>query len=279
MYHLNGHNWVLYQGALVPDTAPHVNHAVNQKEVDRLMKESNAHFLRWTSDFDYHHETEFWYIIKDNPASLDELSKNTRNQVRKALKYCRVERTDAAYIADAGYLVRKKAFDGYNNASGSLLDQDFFTSSTARKANDPSWEFWGVWNQDGSLIAYSQNKICGNICTYSTVDIDPKYRKLNPGYALFFTMNVYYLNKKNFRYVNDGARSVSHSTNIQQFLIRKLKFRKAYCRLHVEYSSQIKILVILLYPIRGLIGKIGGNLPRLLSVLLKQEEIRRSFRS
>lgn len=276
MYRLNDQHWVQYQGALVPDSAPHINHAMNKNLVRRLLKESNAHLLRWTSDFDNLSETEFWYVIKDNQVSLDELSKNTRNQVRKALKYCRVEKTCAEYIAAAGYSVHKKAFEGYIN-SNSTLNQDSFSSYAAGKANDPSWEFWGVWNQDGNLIAYSQNKIRGNVCTYSTVDIDPQYRKLYPGYALFFTMSAYYLNEKNFRYVNDGSRSISHNTNIQQFLIRKLKFRKAYCRLHVAYTLKIHILIILLYPLRELIRKIDSNLTRQLSILLKQEEIRRSF--
>ena len=40
-----------------------------------------------------------------------------------------------------------------------------------------------------------------------------------------------YLNENNFRYVNDGAKSMSHDTNIQEFLIKKFKFRKAYCQL------------------------------------------------
>jgi len=90
-------------------------------------------------------------------------------------------------------------------------------------------------------------------------------------------MNRYYLNEKNFLYVSDGARSISHQTNIQDFLIEKFKFRKAYCKLNVIYKKDIEILVNTLYPFRELIYKNKNNLFQKLSVLLKQEEIRKSY--
>ena len=90
-------------------------------------------------------------------------------------------------------------------------------------------------------------------------------------------MNQYYLNDRKFRYVNDGARSISHDTNIQSFLIQKFRFRKAYCRLHIVYSKRVKLLISLIYPFRLLIRcfRIGVFLK--LNILIKQEEIRRSY--
>ena len=35
-------------------------------------------------------------------------------------------------------------------------------------------------------------------------------------------MNRYYLNEQKFKYVNDGAKSMSHDTNIQTFLTQNL---------------------------------------------------------
>ena len=72
-------------------------------------------------------------------------------------------------------------------------------------------------------------------------------------------MNDYYLNEKKFIYINDGARSISHETNIQDFLIQKFKFRKAYCKLHIIYSQKVKLLLLMIYPFRSLVQylKIG----------------------
>lgn len=54
---------------------------------------------------------------------------------------------------------------------------------------------------------------------------------------------------KNF-YINDGARSISHETNFQDYLEKYFGFRKAYCKLHVAYNRRIKLVVKVLFPFR-----------------------------
>jgi len=90
-------------------------------------------------------------------------------------------------------------------------------------------------------------------------------------------MNKYYLNERNFLYVNDGSRSLSHNTNIQNYLIEKFHFRKAYCKLNILYRKDIEFLVNLLFPIRKIIYRVDTNLFQKISVLLKHEEIRRGI--
>jgi hypothetical protein len=86
-------------------------------------------------------------------------------------------------------------------------------------------------------------------------------------------MSRYYLNERGALYVSDGQRSISHDTNIQEFLFQKLKFRKAYCQLNIVYSPIMKFLVNSLFPFRSSLSFLGTEL----SAVLKQEEIRRSF--
>ena len=90
-------------------------------------------------------------------------------------------------------------------------------------------------------------------------------------------MNNFYLNKQGFRFVNDGARSISHETNIQNFLIDKFKFRKAYCRMHVMYSLKMSIVIRLLYYLRFLFICRNPIFFKKINSLLIQEEIRRSY--
>tara|TARA_B110000459_G_C16091660_1_gene265434 strand:- start:108 stop:500 length:393 start_codon:yes stop_codon:yes gene_type:complete len=126
------------------------------------------------------------------------------------------------------------------------------------------------------MIGYSQNKIAENYCDYSTIKFHPDYLKLYPSYALFFTMNQYYLNENEYKYVNDGARSMSHETNIQSFLIQKFRFRKAYCKLHIQYHPLINILIFILFPFRLLIIKSNNTLLHKIGVVLMQEELHKA---
>ena len=120
-------------------------------------------------------------------------------------------------------------------------------------------------------------KIESNSCNYSTIKFHPKYLRLYSSYALFYTMNYYYLNEMKFRYVNDGARNLVHKTNIQDFLITKFGFRKAYCKLHIQYNLFLKFLVMLIYPLRFVFYRFNNKFAVKITSLLVQEEIRRGF--
>ena len=127
------------------------------------------------------------------------------------------------------------------------------------------------------MIGYSQNRISEDYCDYSTIKFHPNYLNLYPSYALFFTMNQYYLNERKFKYVNDGARSISHDTNIQSFLIDKFKFRKAFCKLNISYHPMIRYIVLVLYPFYSIIRLLRFGPFVKLYILLFQEKIRRSY--
>ena len=78
-------------------------------------------------------------------------------------------------------------------------------------------------------------------------------------------------------YINDGARSIRHETNFQEYLIKYFGFRKAYCNLKIKYRRPYGWLVNLIYPFRNYISgksKIGS----LVSGILKMEQIVREDR-
>jgi hypothetical protein len=271
--------WKSYHGALLPKTAPHIKIDLTNQEQKELLKLSNAYFLRYISNWDMEQESEFWYVIKDSQEDLMSYKGNHRNQIKKGLKNCIVKKVSNNIIANDGYDVYKKAFLNY--VTGAILTtKDNFKKSIL---NSKEYDFWAVFEniEDktggvGKMIAYSQNIIESNSVNYSTIKFHPDYLKLYPSYALFFEMNKYYVNEQNFFYVNDGARSILHDTNIQSFLIQKFKFRKAYCKLNVVYRWDVRLIVILLYPFRSLIAKFKGKrVLNKLNTLLVQEDIRR----
>jgi hypothetical protein len=268
--------WVLYQGALIPADPPSKDIYLSKEDIDYLLKISKAYFLRWVNNWDCKQQTEWWYIIKDGKSSFDELSSNTRNQIRKGQKNCDVKKVPAEYICQYGYDIYKKAFVSYKTFLKPLSREVFQESITQRQMNQ-TLEYWGGWDKSGNFISYAENVLQESMCTYSTIKYDPEYLKLYPGYALIFEMNNYYLNELKLEYVNDGSRSISHETNIQDYLIQKFKFRKAYCNLNIVYSKKIKLLVSLLFPFLRFFENRENSVLQKLYILLFQEKIRRTF--
>lgn len=276
MLNHNGIKWIDYHGALIPDVAPHISIDITDQDMRFLLRTSKAYLLRWHTEFDGPPKTDFWHVIKDRPYDILELSKNMRNQIRKGLRHCTIRKIDAAYLAKAGYPVYRNAMKSYKTDL-QILDEKEFQENLCRMADNNDFEFWGVWSSENNLIAYSQIKIQDGSCNYQVIKLDPQYLKLYSGYALIHTMNHHYLEERKCLYVNDGARNIRHDTGIQDFLIKKFGFRKAFSKLHVVYCKKIGWGLRILYPFRSIVFGIPGSLFEKASILLRQEEIRKSF--
>jgi len=268
-----GISWRKYQGALIPDIddQPIV---VTEEDARELLKKSGAYLLRWISDFDTKHETDFWYVIKDSSPDLDKLSSNTRSKVRRGLKNCNIKKVKASFIAENAYQVYSRAYERYEAGQTPIEERSF--SDDIMKTDPDVWDFWAVFDRNDEIVAYSQNRRVGNHCIYTTIKFVPEALKLYSSYALFYEMNNYYLNILHLAYVNDGARCIHHQTNIQGYLIDKFHFRKAYSVLHIAYRADIGILLALLYPFRSMIREFQSTFMKRLSSLLLQEQIRRN---
>ena len=262
--------WRKYNGALIPDQPPHIEIDDSDSLIKKKISDNNAFFARWTTKFDRKEETDFWYIICDEKLTIEGYSRNTRSKIRRGLKNCEVKLVNKQEIKQSGFLSYSKAFQRYNTDILPKNREDF---EDEIDNIDEDWHFWAIYNSDNLMIGYSQNRIAENYCDYSTIKFHPDYLKLYPSYALFFTMNQYYLNEKEYKYVNDGARSMLHNTNIQSFLISKFKFRKAYCKLHVQYNPLIKRVVNILFPFRIILLWIKFGLFKKVSVVLHHEYI------
>jgi len=267
--------WRKYNGAIIPTIPPHIEVESSCDEIHKIMDYQSAFFARWTSDFDSKDITEFWYIINDSKLDIDSYSVNTRSKIRRGLKKIDVKVVTKNEILIKGFDVYKASFDRYK--SFTLPDNKGVFQNEITNL-DGVRQFWGIYLKDSDkLIGYSQNKISHNCCEYDEIRFHPDFLNLYSSYVLFYKMNQFYLNEKNFKYVNDGARSISHNTNIQQFLIDKFKFRKAYCRIHVINSVGLSLVIKLFYPFKSIIKRVNLNLFLKLSVILEQEKIVRSF--
>ena len=259
-------NWRKYNGAIIPLHPPHIEVKESSIKIQQIVQESNVFFARWISHFDCKKQLSFWYVIHDTPMGMNDYSTNTRNQIRKGLKNFQIKIIDRSIIEQEGYDIYTSALQ-QQNTFWKLKGKEPFI-----KDLEGEWEFWGIYFE-ASLIGYSQNKVTNGCCDYSTIKIDPRYKKRYPSYALFYLMNKFYLNQKKLNYVSDGARSLAHQSNVQDFLIRKFKFRKAFCYLHVVYNPKITGLINMLFPFRNIFYRINIRFFQKIGVVLKQEEI------
>ena len=269
-------NWRKYNGALIPLIPPHIG--INLNGIQKKIEEEEAYFARWTSNFDQNEETEFWFVICDKFIPIEELSRNTRNNVRRGLKRCEVKKVSHQFIMENAYDIYRKAYDNYK---GHLTpdSKESFLKEYSAYYDDDLWDFWAVFVKKSSkLIAFSRNKIEYHQCELCTTKFDPNFqRTFYPSEALFYTMNQYYLNERNYKYVNDGARSISHETNIQNFLIQKFRFRKAYCKLNIIYSPKVKFILSIIYPFKSVFSLLKFGIFVKMNILINQEKIRRSY--
>tara|TARA_B100001287_G_C22666314_1_gene523017 strand:+ start:947 stop:1753 length:807 start_codon:yes stop_codon:yes gene_type:complete len=262
-------NWKKYNGSLIAKFPPHKIIKENKIEINQKIKESDVLFARWITDFDSKSKTSFWYVINDKHMELSDYSSNTRNQIKKGLLNFSIKLVPSSVILKNGYNIYQNVFREYNSILKIKSKAKYLESL---KGN---YEFWGVFYKN-KLVGYSQNKIKHNACDYSTIKISRKYNHKYASYALFFTMNSFYLKDKKLKYVSDGARSILHKSNIQDFLIKKFKFRRAYCLLNVMYHPHIKIFVEILYPFRKIFNFLPFDFFRKLSIVLRQEALVRN---
>ena len=265
-------NWDRNRIMLVPAEPPHKVVQLEQDECRELLSTRKVSFIRWTTGWDLAESTSFWYVIKDQYDGINEFSRNTRSKIRRGLKRNSIRQITREELKNEGFNVYKAAFLNYNTLLDPLNEKEFYERIDGLQ--DDIYDLWGVY-RDNKLIAYTEIRKLGRVRNTSITKFHPDYLKDYPSYALFYTLIDYYLSSPGVSYITNGTRSIFHKTNIQDFLISKFNYRKAYCKLHVYYKPAVKWMINLLYPFNPLISKIPLVIFQKLSMLLTQEYFRR----
>jgi hypothetical protein len=271
-FEAGGLAWRMLHGAIVPLTPPHRLDGVEAAAMRRMVHVRGAFLARWESGFDSQRATEWWHVVKDGDPGLSLLSKKTRYLVRQGIANFDARPCTRADIAGSGYSTYHAAFERYHTFERRFGEPEF---RAAVEAMPDCVEFWGVFDRvSGGMAAFAENVVDADSCFYSTMWFVPEALKRSASYALVQAMNEHYLGERRLRYVSDGARSISHETNVHAFLQDKFGFRRAYCTLHVAYSRKVGLAVALAYPFRRLLKAM--RISSRLDVLLEQERIRRA---
>jgi hypothetical protein len=272
---VNNSIFFLYNGMVVPFGPAKEEAVITIDQAKELLERLGGKLARWNKgNFVYSEDPEWYALISSNFVSVDDVRSKLRNEIKKGISNCKVERIDAEYISKHGYHVYLNAFGRYRNNKHNFVDREAFSREMISYKNyEDLMHFWGVFHGN-NLIAYSSNYIFyPTEVLYTSIKIDPDWLHLNPSYALIYHMNNYYLSENRFEYVNDGYRTLLHETNFQSFLMKNFNFVKAGLKLDVYYKPIYSLIIKGLYPVKGFAGKVDNRL----EAVLKLEKIRRSY--
>lgn len=243
---MQNNDWVLYKKGIISLIPPYITYPVEKNTLFNHFK--GAFYIRWDSDFDNTDNTNYYHVIKDGCCSIDSLPPKTRNQIRRCLKNCEIKQVDYQYIINGGgYEVYASEYRRYEkNGHASVAKPKQQWADGMKEAAQRGQEFWAV-DCDGKVIAYS-------ICLRKEEHVDlvtwkvdyENYNYLYPSYGLVYTMCEYYLSQEGIRYVDDGGRSLTEHSGVQNFLLDKFCFRKAYTKLNAEFKWYLYFPLVLL---------------------------------
>ncbi len=232
---------------------------------------------RWTTGWDCGHETNWWYVIKDEPFDIWTLKSKRRYEVKKGNKNFEVKIINPVEYGAELYRVQTAAFSAYPKKYRPSVDKERFINEIETwKEYDVFGAFFKETNElAGYALLKARNANFLELTVLKTTSALEKYA-INAA-LVHGIVNCYEEFLRDGGIICDGARSVNHETHFQDYLEKYFGFRKAYCHLHVQYNPKIKWLIKLLFPLRKTLASFDG-IGRIHSInsVLKMEEICRS---
>ena len=270
--------WRYYNHAMLPTCAPH-------ESVDPAPLRDGSIWVpvqggrtpllaRWTSDWDCGTPTNWWYCIKDTPFDIASVNAKKRYGIRKGCEHFDVQLIDPLRYVEQLFAVQVAAFSTYPTAYRPHTDAESFRQSVARWSGQKV--FVAFEKASGRLCAYAQVIEYRDYANLAVLKADPAFEKLQVNAAILFGILEHYKERlSGCFYIADGERNILHETAFQDYLERTFGFRKAYCKLHLQYRPGIGFLIKLAYPFRSITRKLDFKFAKQLSAILKMEAFTR----
>lgn len=211
--------------------------ALDRAQCRGLLRKLGGGWVQWTDGFGGPAEANDWYAMvcrKFVPVE-EVVSANARKNIRRGLRRCEVRQVEAREIAQNGYETYCAAVRAYGGRAPVPTAEEFARRVMSDEPFGDIRHRWAAYHE-GKLIGFNQNLVYDDVeVDYTMGKYHPDYLEFYPAYALFQTMNEYYLVQRKMQYVNAGFRSISHDTEIQDFLVRLFHFEKIRVGLHVHF--------------------------------------------
>lgn len=271
--------WKLYLHAAVPDVPPHMEVNLGPIKDGSIWRRwgGDPLLVRWSTNWDCGYETKWWYIIKDDPFDIASLKSKRRYEINKGIRNFEVKEIDAGEHAEELYQITQAAYATYPVSYRPVIHRNDFMESVN------SWRFYKVYGaflkENDKLGGYACLLRNGEYIDFVTLKTIPERERLGVNAAIIYKIlkdHEEFLKKGG--YICDGSRSVQHETAFQDYLEKYFGFRKAYCKLNIEYRSVLRFFISVFYPMRGILKKLNKVTGiRKMNVLFKMEEIRKTF--
>ena len=222
-------------------------------------------YIRNVYNFDCQKETSFWYVVRDVALSPNEYrTSKLRGQIKKSLTEYDSRRVGIDEMRRGGDGVFYENWLRFPEKSRPNLEsrEEFERSLAVQEARGA--EFWiGYSVETGEAATWASVYVVDNMVYGERVRLSYKYVKNYATYGLYHVLTSYYLGERGLCYYIAGARTATSHSHVQDFLIEKMQFRKAYAGLQVPIRFPYSLVVSLLLPFRNAFSstsKIGALL-------------------
>ena len=253
-----GNEWIYSHRGLISNEDPSKQISVTRTEIKELLNHyPQALYIRWVSDLDKTEKiNDYYYVLRDKEYDISELPSRSRSQVRKCLRNCEIKKVSGVEIVNGGgynvYLQEINRFSRRGMQSGHILTESEFTHWMKSETQD----LWVAFHES-RVIGYAICRPVGESLNLVTWKADyTHYSSLYPSYGMLYTMVNEYMSSGQYKYVFDGGRSMTEHSNVQEFLLTKMAFRKADARLQTYIRPWLKPALFILAPFEPLIKNV-----------------------
>lgn len=270
--------WRYYNHAAIPTCAPHEEPDITPIIDGTIWKNLGKDIpllARWTTDWDCGYETSWWYCIIDKPFNISKLNAKRRYEITKGIRNFSVKQISPNEYIEELFSCYLKALDGYDTRQN-VNKADFVRwCSQLSESYDRQRVYVALDKSTEELCAFLHVPVHEHFAALSTMKSIPSHERRGVNAALLYGVLEALsedLCKENF-YLTDGEKNVNHRTNFQSYLEKYFEFRKAYCKLHVEYISVMKFAVKICKLIRPILQKLDSiSYVHLINAILTMDE-------
>lgn len=214
-------------------------------------------YIRNVFNFDCEKKTNFWYVVRSISMETNEYkSSKICGQIRRSLRAYSIKRVDREEMRRVGFTVYHDCwlrFPKSNRPKLEITNENEYSKYIEEQENR-GVEFWVGYSLETGEAAMTETVLpIGNVLYKEQERLSYKYTNHYPTYALNHEIANYYINERGISYIIAGARTVDNHSNVYDFLITKMGFRKAYCSLSVKFRFPLNVFVIITYPFRKLL--------------------------
>lgn len=229
---------------------------------------------RWTTDWDCGYETGWWYVIKDEPFDISGLKAKRRYEITKGSRNFDVLEIDTSQYVNELLNIVQLAYNEYPITYRPIIEEEKFIESMK---NSYYYRTYGAFSKEnGKLCGYVQIDKKGAELDLCMLKAIPEHERLGINAAMIYKVLCDFSEHLETGHICDGQRNLYHETAFQDYLEKYFGFRKAYCKLHIQYRKGLDLVMRVLQRGQVFIDMFGNSkLGHMLIALIKMDEIAR----